>query len=151
MTGATYSLLKVLRKKADDRKADSYSRKHDILYKRHGGEKALFVVMGILFAIFAVTFILPFLWILMNSFKSTKGFAMDSLAWPDPFQWANYKNAFEFSNSATGNYNFLQMLGMSVLVAGGGTLATVLSCLAAASMSFAVARSMMGTPVTLEM
>ena len=132
MTGATYSLLKVLRKKADDRKADSYSRKHDILYKRHGGEKALFVVMGILFAIFAVTFILPFLWILMNSFKSTKGFAMDSLAWPDPFQWANYKNAFEFSNSATGNYNFLQMLGMSVLVAGGGTLATVLTSSCAA-------------------
>lgn len=132
MTGATYSLLKALQKKSDARKAEAYSRKHDILYKRHGGEKALFIVMGILFALFAVSFILPFLWVLMNSFKTTKGFASDSLCWPDPFRFENYKDAFLFSNAATGNFNFLQMLGMSVLVAGGGTLATVLTSSCAA-------------------
>ena len=52
--------------KKESFRLESYSRKHDILYKRHGGEKVLFVVMWIIFVCFAISFIFPFLWILVN-------------------------------------------------------------------------------------
>ena len=132
MNAATYKILKALEKNGDARKADGYARKHDILYKRHGGEKALFIVMGILFTIFAISFILPFLWILMNAFKGTKEFATDSLAWPSSFNFNNFVSAWNFSSRATSGYTFLQMIGMSVLVAGGGTIATVITSSCAA-------------------
>ena len=48
----SYQIRQRWHKKIEDLKQDKYSRESDILYKRHGGEKALFIVM---FTIFAIT------------------------------------------------------------------------------------------------
>jgi ABC-type Fe3+ transport system permease subunit len=97
------------------------------LYKRHGGEKALFVIMAVIFVLFSITFIFPFVWVLYNAFKTTAEFNADTMAWPTSWNWSNFAQAFTFSDASTHNYNLFQMLGMSVLVAGGGTIATVIT------------------------
>lgn len=111
---------------------ESYEKKHDILYKRHRGEKALFVIMFIIFVIFAISFIFPFIWVLMNAFKTQKEFAFNQMGLPKTWTFENFLNAFTFKNLATKNYTIFQMLGMSVLIAGVGTIVTVFTSSSAA-------------------
>lgn len=118
---------KWLRKKKEAGRQESYERQHDLLFKRKGWGKAAFVTMAIIFIVFSITFIFPFLWILMNSFKTTSEFAQSFMGWPQNWTWENFAEAAVFSNSTTNNYTIFQMMGMSVIVAGGGTLATVLT------------------------
>lgn len=110
----------------------AYERKHDTLYRRHGVEKALFVIMFILFVLFAASFIFPFLWILMNAFKTKAEFANDFMSWPKNWNWKTFADAATFKNVTTNNYTIFQMMGMSVLVAGIGTLVTVFTSSCAA-------------------
>ncbi|MCI2110815.1 MAG: carbohydrate ABC transporter permease [Bacilli bacterium] len=123
---------KKFRARREESRQTSYERKHDILYKRKGGEKVLFIVMGVIFVVFAITFIFPFLWILMNSFKGKLEFAMDFMGWPVAWNWSNFAKAVTFQSAETHNYTVFQMMGMSLLVAGGGTLATVITSSCAA-------------------
>ncbi len=110
----------------EERKNVRYSRKHDVLYKRFGLERAVFIGMFVLFIVFAITFLYPFAWMLMNSFKSSSEFAESFMSWPSQLTWENYKEAFTTrTSSSTGNFNIWQMLGMSVLIAGVGTIVTV--------------------------
>lgn len=125
MNTFTYKIKKKFRQKVESASQVSYERKHDTLYRRHGGEKALFVIMFVIFVAFALSFIFPFLWILINSFKSKSEFAKDFMSWPASWNWQNFANAFVYSNTTTANFTIFQMMGMSVLVAGLGTLATV--------------------------
>lgn len=127
-----YNVKKYFRGRHEERAQSEYERKHDTLYKRHGGEKVLFVIMFVIFAIFALSFIFPFLWILMNSFKSRAEFANDFMAWPSSWNWQNFENAVVFQNATTHHFTLFQMMGMSVLVAGFGTLATVFTSSCAA-------------------
>ena len=69
MASLGYTIRKAWRKKVDNFRQDKYTREHDVLFKRKGFTKGLFVFMFILLLIFALSFIFPFLWILMNSFK----------------------------------------------------------------------------------
>lgn len=130
--GIKNAAKKLVRSKREVTRQGFYERKHDILYKRHGGEKTLFTVMTILFVLFSVTFIFPFLWVILNALKTTDQFASNSMSWPTTWEWKNFVDAFSFSDSATNNFNLFQMLGMSVLVAGGGTIATVITSSCAA-------------------
>lgn len=124
---------KKLKKKRDDLRAEDYARHHDVLYKRHGLEKATFIFVFIIFFIFALSFIFPFLWIIMNSFKGRMEFASDFMSWPSQFTWENYQEAFTATTSkSTGSYNIFQMLGMSILIAGVGTIVTVFTSSCAA-------------------
>jgi ABC-type glycerol-3-phosphate transport system permease component len=125
-------LKRKFRSKREARLQEDYERKHDILYKRHGGEKVLFIVMFVLFLLFALSFIFPFLWICMNAFKTKNQFASDFMSWPTSWNWSNFVSAITFSNTTTKNYTIFQMMGMSVLVAGLGTLATVFTSSCAA-------------------
>lgn len=118
--------------KSQERKKEDYERKHDILYKRHKGEKVLFIIMFILFTIFALSFIFPFLWLLINSFKTTENFSNDFLGLPNKWVFSNYIEAFTFKSTSTKNFTILQMLGMSVIIAGLGTLVTVFTSASAA-------------------
>lgn len=111
---------------------EEYERKHDTLYKRTRGEKVAFIVMFVVFIIFAISFIFPFLWIFMNAFKTKSEFSTDFMSWPQSLNWDNFVEAFTFSNRTTKNFTLFQMLGMSVVVAGFGTLATVLASSCAA-------------------
>lgn len=114
-----------------DRLQNEHIRKHDILYKRTGVEKALFVIMFVIFILFALSFIFPFLWVLMNSFKPKGEFATNFMGLPSTWTFANYSQAFSIKESQSG-YTVFQMLGMSVLIAGGGTLITVFTSSSAA-------------------
>ncbi len=113
------------------RQAD-YERKNDILYKRHGGEKALYIIMFIIFSLFVVSYIFPFLWVLMNAFKTNAEFASDFVSFPKEWTFKNFITAFSYRSVETKNFTIFQMLGMSVVVSFLGTFATVLvsSCAA---------------------
>lgn len=132
MSDLFYNLKKWFRSKREARAQESYERRHDTLYKRHGGEKTLFIIIFILFVVFALSFIFPFAWILMNSFKTKAEYARDFMSWPKAWNWSNFANALVFSNSTTQNFTLFQMMWMSVLVAGLGTLATVFTSSCAA-------------------
>ena len=42
-----------------------------------------------------VVFLSPFLIVILNSFKKTQYFIENPIAWPDPFRFANYADAFQ--------------------------------------------------------
>jgi ABC-type glycerol-3-phosphate transport system permease component len=88
--------------------------------------------MAVIFVLFSITFIFPFVWVFYNAFKTTSEFNANTMAWPTSWNWDNFATAFTYSDASTQNYNLFQMLGMSVLVAGGGTIATVLTSSCAA-------------------
>lgn len=120
------------KKHREEVRQENYEREHDLLFKRKGSEKVAFVIMFIIFVLFALSFIFPFLWILMNAFKTKAEFAESFMSWPSSWNWNNFANALTFKNTTTKNFTVFQMMGMSVLVAGGGTLATVLTSSCAA-------------------
>ncbi len=86
-------------------------------------QKIIFIIALILMIAYAVTLIFPFLWVALNSFKSTGEFFDNFNGLPQTWIFSNYKDAF--LNRKVNNYNLLQMLGVTVLLAFGGTLATV--------------------------
>lgn len=123
---------KHFKKKQEDYRQENYYRKHDILYKRHGGEKALFVVMFAIFVLFAISFIFPFLWVLMNSFKDAGEYTTNYIGLPQNWTFDNFINAFTFKDASTHNFTIFQMLGMSVIIAGLGTVVTIFTSSCAA-------------------
>ncbi len=111
---------------------EKYEKKYDVLYKRYKGEKVLFIIMFIIFVLFAVSFIFPFMWLCMNAFKEQGEFAKDFMSLPSTWVWDNFINAFTFKNTATKNFNVFQMMGMSIIIAGLGTIVTVFTSSCAA-------------------
>ena len=87
---------------------EKYEKKYDVLYKRYKGEKVLFIIMFIIFVLFAVSFIFPFMWLCMNAFKEQGEFAKDFMSLPSTWVWDNFINAFTFKNTATKNFNVFQ-------------------------------------------
>lgn len=121
-----YAIKETLSKKKIDRDIAEHERKHDVLYKRNGGEKAIFIIMFVVFVLFALSFIFPFVWVLINSFKPKAEFATNFMGLPNNWTLKNYLDAFKTTESQSG-FNIFQMLLMSVVVAGGGTIATVIT------------------------
>ncbi len=122
----------IFHKKKMDRLQAQYERKNDILYKRHKGEKVLFIVMFIVFVLFAISFIFPFLWILMNAFKTKSNFSSDFLGLPTKWVFTNFIEAFTYKSASTKNFTIFQMIGMSCIIAGLGTIVTVFTSSCAA-------------------
>ncbi len=127
-----YALRKRWRKKQDDLRLAKYTRQHDVLFRKKGPTKALFAVMFAILVVFVISFIFPFAWILMNAFKQTAEFGENIMGWPKDFTWDNFANAFTFRDSTTKNKSILEMLGMTILIAGLGTLVTVFTSASAA-------------------
>ncbi len=123
---------KHFKKKQEDYRQENYYRKHDILYKRHGGEKALFIVMFSIFVLFAISFIFPFLWVLINSFKDAGEYTHNYVGLPQNWTFDNFINAFTFKDASTHYFTIFQMLGMSVIIAGIGTIVTIFTSSCAA-------------------
>ena len=111
---------------------EKYEKKYDVLYKRYKGEKVLFIIMFIIFVLFALSFIFPFMWLCMNAFKEQGEFAKDFMSIPKKWVLDNFINAFTFKNVATKNFNVFQMMGMSIIIAGLGTIVTVFTSSCAA-------------------
>jgi len=119
-------------RKRDEARQFSYERDHDLLFKRKRGEKAAFIAMFVVFVLFAISFIFPFLWMLMNAFKTKAEFSADFMSWPSSWNWDNFAEAITFENATTNHYTIFQMMGTSLIVVGGGTLATVITSSCAA-------------------
>ncbi len=114
------------------KRQEKYEKQHDILYKRHKTEKVLFLIMFIIFVIFAISFIFPFVWILINSLKSQTEFSTNFIGLPETWTLENFENAFTYNSAATRYYNIFEMMGMSIIIAGVGTIVTVFTSSAAA-------------------
>ncbi len=132
MASFGYTLRKHWRKKRDDIRQARYTREHDVLFKRKGLTRVLFILMFVILIIFTISFLFPFAWILMNAFKPTSEFGLNMMGWPKNFTFDNFINAFTFKDSTTQNKTILEMLMMTVLIAGVGTLVTVFTSTAAA-------------------
>lgn len=125
-------IKKFFRDKKNKRRQESYYRTNDILYRRKGKEKVMYGIMLGLFAILAFTYIYPFIWLLINSFKPQAEFTTNFSGLPKTWTWENFAEAFTFKSAETNDFNILQMMGMSVIVALLGTVAAVLSSSCAA-------------------
>ncbi len=125
-------LYRKLKARRDRLRADSYARGNDSVFKRDWRGKIIFGFMFLVFALFALSFIYPFVWVFLNSFKTNREFTSNFGGWPSMWTGENYAEAWNYRNSATRNFSLFQMLGMSLLVAGLGTLATVLTSSACA-------------------
>ena len=132
MASFGYTLRKAWRKKQDDLRQAKYTREYDVLFRRKGATKALFIFMFVILTIFVISFIFPFAWILMNSFKKTSEFGLNMMGWPSSMTFENFANAFTFKDPATKNKTILEMLAMTILIAGVGTLVTIFTSTSAA-------------------
>ncbi len=80
--------------------------------KRTGGERVVYLVIGILFFVYALTLFVPFLWLIMSSFKPFADYTLDLTAGkpfklPEVWQWGNYVNAFKMMS--VNGVSFLRM------------------------------------------
>ena len=65
--------------------------------KRSKSEKILVYVLVALLSIHSLTLLYPFLWMLMNSFKTANGFVKDIWGLPVSWQFQNWIDAFELT------------------------------------------------------
>ncbi len=117
------SLFKKIDRHFEEAKYKASERKFE--KHRTKAEKVIYPIIFVVFLIFALTFIIPFAWVLMNSFKSAKDYATNFNGLPKEWTFDNFIKAFTFKDQSTHNFTILQMLGMSIIVAGGGTIATI--------------------------
>lgn len=85
-------------------------------------EKIVMAVTFVLFTVYAITLIFPFLWVLINSFKSSQSFFDDLWGLPRGLYLENYTNAFKLSVK---NVNLVGMFGNSLILVAGCTLVSV--------------------------
>ncbi|MDR0831425.1 MAG: carbohydrate ABC transporter permease [Bacillales bacterium] len=105
--------------------------------KRVLGSKSAVVIMWIvfvLFAIYAVTLIFPFVWMLMNSFKDNQDFFSNIWGIPLNFTFANYVKVFSYKYKG---YNLFGMFGISILIT---LLATLLNTFLSTCAAYVVAK-----------
>lgn len=114
--------MKILEKK----KFIKFFKKMDdtasILTKRNPKEKALFFAVGVLFAIYAIALIVPFIWLILMSFNNSETYLIDRKLYgaffiPKEFHFENYINAFS-KLTYDGTQNFLTMTLNSLWVVG---------------------------------
>ncbi len=83
-----------------------------ILFKRSRGEKIVFAIVFLIFAVYAVSLVFPFLWLIVNSFADKIDYQVNAaigkpFALPDGIVWDNYAYAFEELS-----YNGTNIFGM---------------------------------------
>ena len=108
-------------------------KEDSILYKRTFSEKILFGFVFIIFLVYALSLILPFLWLVMNSLQDPLVYNTNlayniNFEFPKKLVWSNYAYAFE--NLEYANTNLLGMTFNSIWY----TAVSVFGNLLAASM-----------------
>lgn len=94
--------------------------------RRSATRTTLAITRHVLLIVVAVAFMLPFVWMVISSFKETSQIFSTPIRWlPDPVQWENYRDVFTYPG-----FPFWRFLGNSIFYAGLTTLGTVLSCAA---------------------
>ncbi len=89
------------------------------------GNTILYTVVFVLFIVYALVLLIPFGWILLNSFKDPVDFGTDK--WNISFSagFSNYVEAFNYKVRGTSVFG---MYLNSLLVVGGGVAVTLISC-----------------------
>lgn len=105
-----------------DMKKIKTSRKNR-LTKSH---RIVFALVAVLFFIYAVTVIYPFVWAFFNSMKGKEEFLNDPLALPSRFDLSNFINAF--TTFEVFGVNLIGMFGNSIVLTVCSTLLSVASC-----------------------
>ena len=94
--------------------------------KRAGAKKtSLFSVVFILFVIYALFLLIPFFWMVFNSFKDPIEFGLDKWSFNFTAGFENYIEAFNYKVKGT---TVLGMYLNSFIVVGGGVVVTLISC-----------------------
>lgn len=75
-------------------------KEKSILDKKSAGEVIVFIIVAVLFSVYAVTMIFPLVWLVMSSLKDTMEYALDIMnldpfALPDKLKFENYVNVFK--------------------------------------------------------
>lgn len=121
-----------------------------ILNKRNRGEKVLFVVVFVLFTVYAISLILPFLYLLSNSLKGGLEYLSDlnhghSMALPDTWIFSNYIEAFTGMAMVDSDGNkvymptmFFNSIWYSLLCSVGTVIASTLTSYCVAKYKFKV-------------
>ncbi len=95
-------------------------------WKRAGTAKSLlFIFVFLIFAFYAVTILIPFVWMILNTFKGTVDFAKNKWSVSFSAGFSNYAKAFNYKVRST---TVAGMYLNSLLVVGGGVVVTLISC-----------------------
>lgn len=100
--------------------------------KRIGNVKAdkiLLWVVFIVFAIYAISLLYPFIWLLINSFKTKKEFLHNTNGFPIEWYFGNWKNSF---NLSADKVSLPMMYFNSIFITVGSTLLAIMSSSATA-------------------
>ena len=97
-------------------------------------EKIILISTTVIFAIYALTLIYPFVFTFLNALKSPTEFSRDPLGLPTEFQWENFATAFEIEYNGV---TFGDMIWNSVWQT---LLATVCGLVASSIMAYVTAK-----------
>lgn len=89
------------------------------------GKSILYICVFVIFVLYALLLIIPFAWILLNSFKDPIDFGMNKWSLSFSAGFGNYVHAFQYKVKST---TVAGMYLNSLLVVGGGVLVTLISC-----------------------
>lgn len=107
------------------RSSSSTVRAHSTTHVKHQSKKLMerleLIAVYVILSLIALAFILPFLWLLSGSLKSSTELFANPPVWiPSPPQWSNFSIAF-------GEFPFLLYLRNTLIIAGFGIIGAVLS------------------------
>lgn len=97
-------------------------------------EKIILISTSVLFSIYALTLIYPFIFTFLNALKSPVEFSTDPLGFPTEFKWENFVTAFEI------NYNGVTLGDMIWNSVWQTLLATVCGLVASSMMAYVTAK-----------
>lgn len=101
-----------------------------LLFRRKGIEKILFILVFVIFAVYAISLVFPFIWLIVNSLQDKLTYQLNAItgeafALPEKLDFSNYE--FAFSKLESGGTNifgmFFNSIWYTVFIAGGGILA----------------------------
>lgn len=74
------------------------------------------VAAHVLLTLWSLLVLLPLVWVLISSFKTSKEILADPLGWPKGFHWRNYVNAWNGSNVGDYFLNTVIVVGCSLVI-----------------------------------
>lgn len=99
------------------------------------GSKALKIIVFIIFVVYAVSMLYPFVWAVLSSLKGKLEYFQDSFGFPEKLRFSNYKKAFQVLN-ANGTNMFVMIFNSLWYCIG----YTFLSLLSSVMVAYAVAK-----------
>jgi len=102
------------------------------------GQKAILWTVFAIFSIYAFTLIFPFVWMLINSFKTNQEFFTNIWSLPKNIGFKNYVSAFNYvKKTKYGSFNLASMFFVSVFLT---VVGTIINTLLSAMTAYVVAK-----------